>query len=47
MSVDMAKQTNRVGVRLLGLIDGVAEGPWGIAAFVLIVLSAFWMIYAR
>jgi hypothetical protein len=47
MSADMAKQTNRVGVRLLGLIDGVAEGPWGIAAFVLITLSALLMIYAR
>jgi hypothetical protein len=42
----MAKQTNRLGVKLLGLIDGVAEGPWGIAALVLIVFAILWA-YAR
>jgi hypothetical protein len=42
----MAKQSDRLGIRLLGLIDGVAEGPWAIAAFVLIVFATL-LVYAR
>jgi hypothetical protein len=41
------KQTNRFGISLLGFIDGVAEGPWGITAFVLIVFAALAAYYVR
>jgi hypothetical protein len=38
-TMHMSNQPNRVGVKLLGLIDGAAEGPWGISALVFIVLA--------
>jgi hypothetical protein len=35
----MVQQSNRLVVQVMGLVDGVAEGPLAIAAFVLIVLA--------
>jgi hypothetical protein len=39
--MNMSKQTNRLGVKILVLFDGAAEG-WGIVALVLIVLAVLW-----
>ena len=33
---------NRLAIKLLGLIDGVAEGPWAIAALVFMVVLIVW-----
>ena len=41
----MAKEPNRLGIKLAGLIDGVAEGPWGIGALVVIVIAI--LVFAR
>jgi hypothetical protein len=35
----MSGKSNRLGIKLLGILDGVAEGPWGIGALVVIVLA--------
>jgi hypothetical protein len=39
MEDPVSKQPNRLGIKLLGFIDGVAEGSWGISALVLIVVA--------
>jgi len=39
----MSKEQPRLGVKLLGLIDGAAEGGIAIAALTVIALSALWL----
>jgi hypothetical protein len=40
----MSKQTNRLGIKILGMLDGIAEGPFAIGALVIIV-ATFLVLY--
>jgi hypothetical protein len=40
----MANEKNRLGINL-PFVNGVAEGPWGIAALVVIVIAI--LLFAR
>jgi hypothetical protein len=42
MREQMTKQHNRLGVNLLGIVSGMAEGPWGIMGFVVLVMMVLW-----
>jgi len=42
----MAQQSNRLGINLLGIVGGVAEGPWGIVGLVMLVAMVL-LLYAR
>ena len=43
----MPKKPQRLGLRILGLVDGSAEGPFAIAALLIIVVTTLVMVLYR